>query len=1380
MRVLVANFFPAFHPPRSGGEQRYHYLYRHLSRHFDVTLISPTHSDHPFEEVRFSSTFRELRVPKAATFDRLHWELDAKGIGPECSAYVVALASAVETEYGARFAAASADADIVIHESPFTLPYDRMFGIDGKPRVYNAYNVEHRLAREILEGEAGARAAEFIAFLERRLAKNVALLFATSDEDRALLATDFAVPIERIAIAPNGFEPDDAQPPRTVARDASTLVFMGSSHPPNVEAARFIVERLAPQMPSVQVRIFGAVCDKLRKFELPENVRLLGLVDDAAKRRELARCALALNPMFSGSGTNLKMLDYLANGAPVVTTPIGARGLGLVDGTDAFIAEADELAARVRLALDDPALRERVAAAAARKAHSQFSWEQIADRFRMSIEAMVASERETSPRQRPLLLHVNDFSVADGAGGGEARIRELLLELGREFEVVLLCLSNETMRSEQRLGPHVLEIRIPKTPAHRDAEVAAARGESVSIDDVIASEFCSRNDPFVLCFRMLGRAARVVVFEHPYLAPLLPFLPDEMPVVYSALNVESRLKAQLLRGRRDAARRIAQVRDLERAMVRRAMLTVCVSNDDRRALCEEFGERECVVVENGVRSALRTRSDVAQDRCPDSRQRFFGVFLGSAHPPNTEAARFLVDVLANAVPELDIVIIGSVCSALGAIRVPPNVHTVGIVSEAEKNALLARADVALNPMFQGGGSSLKVPDFMAAGLPMISTRTGVRGYALESGREYVEADRDSFAGRTRALVRDSELRKRIGAEARHYAMRALDWNVLGRRYRRAIDGVIGRKAKPRVLVVTYRFADPPPGGAETFLARTVQALHARGNVTVDVATCDVATIADKWHFSAEYTRNEVAVPTPSYVDSLFRFAPDERSGDDFERCRELFRQWMQEMRQQARSLVDEASHVLLGGWNLSERSGASIRRWTSAQSEVQVGRAAKELRIVGDAPANVVAEIHRDGKRVAMRALDGRFNWRTSIGNGGPVVSLAAQSTFAPAGDPRELGFVVDAIEWSDGTSWHAIPLDADFELVARREDNDRWIRSLIELAEARGQDVDRLFYLVRGPHSIRLAHWLEGNIASYDVVLAHGTPFSTSALAARIAGQHGVPVVCLPHFHVEDRYYHWRFYYEMFRNARYTIAAPQSSKRTFFDRIGANAVIVPGGGVDPSEFRADVLATGARAFARVHRATAPFVLVLGRKTGAKNYRLAIDAVAKINVEDHRVDLVLIGPDDDGVPVGTPHAFCYGAQDRDVVLGALSQALCLVNMSESESFGIVLLESWLAGRPVIAQRNCAAFRDLVVDDENGFLVETPDELARAIDRYLHDPACADRHARAGRPVAERHAWSRIAGEIERILVDASGTCAEAIAPSVIDDDASVPITAKVP
>jgi len=145
--------------------------------------------------------------------------------------------------------------------------------------------------------------------------------------------------------------------------------------------------------------------------------------------------------------------------------------------------------------------------------------------------------------------------------------------------------------------------------------------------------------------------------------------------------------------------------------------------------------------------------------------------------------------------------------------------------------------------------------------------------------------------------------------------------------------------------------------------------------------------------------------------------------------------------------------------------------------------------------------------------------------------------------------------------------------------------------------------------------------------------------------------------------------------------------------------------------------------------------------------------MATLNHHRHRVDLVLIGPDDDGLPVSAPHTTYYGAQERDVVLGALSSALCLVNMSESESFGIVLLEAWLSGRPVVAQRRCMAFADLLMPGENGVLVETPTELARAVEAYLADPALADRHGARGKALAEGYSWARLAEQLERVLLD---------------------------
>src|SRR5450755_4775991 len=378
MRILVANFFPAFHPPRSGGEQRYYYLYHYLSRNFDVTLLSPTYSKHALEVVTFSPTFREHRVPKDQVFDRLHWKLGTEGIGPECSAYVVSLAAGTDTQYGRSFDALVSDADLVIHESPFTFPYDRSVGTDGKPRIYNAYNVEHRLASQLLRGRAGQKAVEFIRLLEQSLVNASSFVFATCEEERSLFVSDFGVDSERVALIPNGFEPTAADsaaialPPLGNVDGKPYTIFMGSAHPPNVEAALFIVQQLAPAMPEVEFRLIGSVCTHLPST-LPRNVKSLGFVEEPEKRRQLGHCRAALNPLFSGAGTNLKMFDYMAAGAPIVSTPIGARGLATENGVDAYIATSQHFGETLRMVLGDRPSATRVGATAKRRAFSQYT-----------------------------------------------------------------------------------------------------------------------------------------------------------------------------------------------------------------------------------------------------------------------------------------------------------------------------------------------------------------------------------------------------------------------------------------------------------------------------------------------------------------------------------------------------------------------------------------------------------------------------------------------------------------------------------------------------------------------------------------------------------------------------------------------------------------------------------------------------------------------------------------------------------------------------------------------------------------------------------------------------------------------------------------------
>ena len=85
----------------------------------------------------------------------------------------------------------------------------------------------------------------------------------------------------------------------------------------------------------------------------------------------------------------------------------------------------------------------------------------------------------------------------------------------------------------------------------------------------------------------------------------------------------------------------------------------------------------------------------------------------------------------------------------------------------------------------------------------------------------------------------------------------------------------------------------------------------------------------------------------------------------------------------------------------------------------------------------------------------------------------------------------------------------------------------------------------------------------------------------------------------------------------------------------------------------------------------------------------------------------------------------------------------LVNMSSSESFGIVLLEAWMAGKPVIVNDSCAAFHDLAINNHNALLVDGVSSLREAIERLVSDGELCDRLAENGKRSLENYDWANV-------------------------------------
>jgi glycosyltransferase involved in cell wall biosynthesis len=107
--------------------------------------------------------------------------------------------------------------------------------------------------------------------------------------------------------------------------------------------------------------------------------------------------------------------------------------------------------------------------------------------------------------------------------------------------------------------------------------------------------------------------------------------------------------------------------------------------------------------------------------------------------------------------------------------------------------------------------------------------------------------------------------------------------------------------------------------------------------------------------------------------------------------------------------------------------------------------------------------------------------------------------------------------------------------------------------------------------------------------------------------------------------------------------------------------------------------------------------------------------------------------------------------------------------SRHEPFGIVVLEAWSAGKPVVA---CAVggLRDLVADGDTGLLVAPgdPAALAEGLRRLLISSDLRERLGGAGRDLARRqYSWARIAGETERIYEAAAAHARAGARPNAL-------------
>lgn len=229
---------------------------------------------------------------------------------------------------------------------------------------------------------------------ERRVFEEAAKTVVCSATEVPL--TKHISPNANVGVVANGVDISEfvAAPLRERTSICRLLFFGNLEYPPNVDAIRMLIDDLMPRIRSrclpVHCRIVGAgSVDTVAKMVAGfPDVSLIGQVPSIVD--EIHSADIIVVPLRAGGGTRLKIVEALACARPIVTTRIGAEGLGLEDGKNALLRDdAESFVDAIALLWNDEDRARDMATNAAHFATTHYAWDGLQREFARQLSEIV-------------------------------------------------------------------------------------------------------------------------------------------------------------------------------------------------------------------------------------------------------------------------------------------------------------------------------------------------------------------------------------------------------------------------------------------------------------------------------------------------------------------------------------------------------------------------------------------------------------------------------------------------------------------------------------------------------------------------------------------------------------------------------------------------------------------------------------------------------------------------------------------------------------------------------------------------------------------------------------------------------------------------------
>lgn len=539
-----------------------------------------------------------------------------------------------------------------------------------------------------------------------------------------------------------------------------------------------LIEAMKLVKADIPVYIAGTGPDEARLKELAKDdkrIHFLGFASDDEIHKYYADSLFI--PYFPyDEDYGLITIEAMCNHKPVLTlSDSGGPTEFVQQNVNGFIADPDprSIAKYINKICSMSETEIREMGDAAYETVKDITWESTIGSLLSDIDVL----QQNAKRKRITVL--STFPIYPPLGGGQARSFHIYKNIASQFNIEIVSFANEGKDMSSEISKNLVETRTVRSREHAEAEIEIEKCAEIPITDIAMITLSKKTKAYGEKLKKSIEKSDFVVLSHPYLYNEARKYIGDRPLIYEAQDIEYILKRHMLKKCDRCHEFLQQIYEVEkRCCIESAFIMTC-SEDDRRELADlyEISTDKIIVVPNGV--------DTKSIQFIDIKERIYNkkilgienekavLFMGSWHQPNLDACEEIFQ-MAEKTPDIKYLLMGSQCMYFANKLYPDNVGMLGLLSEKEKQQVFNCVDFAINPMMSGSGTNLKMFEYMAAGIPVISTTVGTRG--IDRKDVMVIAENDEMPDVITKL-NITDLSDMV-QEARIYVEKVFDWRVI--------------------------------------------------------------------------------------------------------------------------------------------------------------------------------------------------------------------------------------------------------------------------------------------------------------------------------------------------------------------------------------------------------------------------------------------------------------------------------------------------------------------------------------------------------------------------------------------------------------------------